>query len=75
MENENGFVDFLRNNKWKIVFIILGLTVGILMITIGFFKTLLLCMIVGACYLFGSLLDKGGIVKVKEFFDALFKRK
>ena len=51
---ENGFVKFVKNRKKIIIGVSIGLFVGILMLTIGFFATLFLaiCGCIGA--FFGS---------------------
>ena len=51
---ENGFVKFIRTHKGAIIGISLGLIVGILMLTIGFFGTLLIAICVGIGAFFGS---------------------
>jgi len=71
---KDGFTEFLRNNKWTIIIVFLGLLITILIFTINFWRTLLLCVILAVCYLMGSLLDQGGRERVKEFFQALFRK-
>jgi len=51
---ENGFVKFIKTHKGAIIGISLGLVVGILMLTIGFFPTLFLGICVGIGAFFGS---------------------
>ena len=53
-KQENGFVKFIKTHKGTIIGISLGLIVGILMLTIGFFATLLIAICVGIGAFFGS---------------------
>lgn len=69
------FKVLLLDHKWRVIWVALGLLIGILILTINFWRTLLLCIIIGLCYVFGSLMDKGGWQKVKEFLDFVLPRK
>ena len=71
----DGFLDFLRRNKWRLVLMFIGVLLVVLLFTIGFWRTLLLTVIVGICYLIGALLDEGGRARVGEFFNDLFSKK
>lgn len=53
-EKQNGFVNFVKTRKGIIIGVSLGLLVGILMLTIGFFGTLLLAICAGIGAFFGS---------------------
>ena len=53
-KKENGFVKFVKTHKGAIIGISLGLIVGILLLTIGFFSTLLIAICVGIGAFFGS---------------------
>ena len=53
-EKQNGFIKFVKAHKGVIIGISLGLLVGILMLTIGFFATLFLGICVGIGAFFGS---------------------
>ena len=55
--------EFIRQYQWTI-----------LLLTIGFFKTLLLLAIVGVCFVLGYTLDKQGTAGVKDFFNKLFHK-
>ena len=70
-----AFLDFLRRNKWRLVLVLIGVVITVLLFTIGFWKTLLLCGIIGVCYLLGALMDEGGRARVGEFFTSLFSKK
>lgn len=66
---------FWDNHRFAVILVVFGLILTILLITIGFWKTLLLFGIVGLCLLVGILLDRGGIDEVKRFFSEPFKKK
>ncbi len=68
-----GFSEFLRRFKWRILLVGFGILFTILIFSIGFWRTLLLFVIVAVCLLFGTLLDQGGRERVRQFFAALFK--
>lgn len=53
-KQENGFVKFIKTHKGAIIGISLGLIVGILLLTIGFFATLLIAICAGIGAFFGS---------------------
>ncbi|MEL7608511.1 MAG: DUF2273 domain-containing protein [Bacillota bacterium] len=65
---------WLKTNKWKVLSVAAGIVLCILIFTINFWRTLLLCAIVAVCYLVGALLDQGGIARVKEFFESLLPK-
>jgi uncharacterized membrane protein len=46
----------------------------ILFFTIGFWRTLLLMLILAICFLIGYLLDQGGPEGFRDFFKKLFSR-
>lgn len=70
----NGsFLEFVKQHKFTIVLVLIGLILSILFFTIGFWRTLLLLLILALCFLVGFLLDKGGLDGLKEFFSKLFK--
>ena len=71
----NGFLEFVKNHKFTVLFVALGLVLTILFFTIGFWRTLLLLVILGLCFLIGYLLDQGGPDSIKEFFTKLFSKK
>ena len=53
-KKKKGFVKFVKAHKCAIIGTSLGLLVGILMLTIGFFATLLLAICAGIGAFFGS---------------------
>jgi uncharacterized membrane protein len=71
----NGFLEFVKNHKFTVLFVAIGLVLTILFFTIGFWRTLLLLVILGLCFLIGYLLDQGGPDSIKEFFTKLFSKK
>ena len=71
----NGFLEFVKNHKFTVLFVSLGLVLSILFFTIGFWRTLLLLVILALCFLIGYLLDQDGPDGIKEFFNKLFSKK
>lgn len=69
-----SFGDFFGKNKWTILLVFIGLVFTILIFSIGFWRTILLCVILAVCFLLGYLLDRGGRDNVKSFFSSLFKK-
>ena len=53
-KKKNGFLKFVKAHKGVIIGMSLGLLVGILMLAIGFFATLLIAICVGIGAFFGS---------------------
>lgn len=47
----------------------MGLVIGILFITIGFFKTLLLAILIGAGFVVGGFFDRNPVVL--KFLDSI----
>lgn len=66
---------FYVEHRWTIWLVALGLLVSILILTINFWRTLLLIIVVGLCFLVGSLMDKGGWEMVKTFLDRILPRR
>ncbi|MEA4913886.1 MAG: DUF2273 domain-containing protein [Christensenella sp.] len=71
----NAFLEFVKNHKFTVLFVALGLVLAILFFTIGFWRTLLLLVILALCFLVGYLLDQSGPEGIKEFFTKLFSKK
>ena len=69
------FLQFIRDYKWRIVGIVGGIVFTILIFTINLWRTLLLALIVGVCYLIGYLLDQGGREAVSQFISDIFGKK
>lgn len=70
----NNFEEFLREHKFTILFVLGGLVLAVLLITIGFWRTLLLTAILAVCFFLGYLMDKNGADGVRGFFGRLFAR-
>ncbi len=66
---------FITAHRWAVGCVLAGLIIGILMLTINFWRTLLLCVIVGLCLLFGVLMDRGGIDTVRAFLDRILPKR
>ena len=71
----NAFLEFVKTHKFTVLFVALGLVLAILFFTSGFWRTLLLLVILALCFLIGYLLDQGGPEGIKEFFTKLFSKK
>ena len=71
----NAFLEFVKTHKFTVLFVALRLVLAILFFTIGFWRTLLLLVILALCFLIGYLLDQGGPEGIKEFFTKLFSKK
>ena len=64
-----NFFEFWNQYKWRIISVLFAA----FLFTIGFWKTLLLFVLVGIAFFIGTLLDEGGRARVGEFFRSLFK--
>ena len=71
----DNFKEFLKEHKWAIILVVLGIFIAVLLIEVGFWKTLLFVGVVGLCFLIGFLLDKDGPEGVRAFFGGLFGSK
>ena len=71
----NTFLEFVKNHKFTVLFVLIGLLLAILFFTIGFWRTILLFVILAVCFLLGYLLDQSGPDGIKEFFTKLFSKK
>ena len=52
-----------------------ALVLGILFLCIGFWRTLLLALLVALGVLIGTLMDRGGWAAVKDFFASIFQKR
>lgn len=66
---------FYGEHKWLTISAAAALVLGILFLCIGFWRTLLLAVLVALGVLLGSLLDRGGWSAVKDFFAAIFQKR
>lgn len=71
----NGtFMEFFKAHKFTILLVLFGLILTILFFTIGFWRTILLILILALCLFAGILLDKGGAEGFRDFFRKLFTK-
>jgi len=71
----NAFLEFVKTHKFTVILVLVGLVLSILFFTIGFWRTILLFIILALCFLIGYLLDQNGPDGIKEFFNKLFSKK
>ena len=69
------FKAFVKEHQWATILVAVGIVLTILLLTIGFFRTLLLAVIIAACLFIGNKLDKNGADDVKDSVEKLFKKK
>ena len=53
----NTFLEFLKNHKYTVLFVLIGLLLTILFFTIGFWRTVLIALLASAGFLFGKYED------------------
>ena len=70
----DAFLEFIKKHKFTVLLVLIGLVLTILFFTIGFWRTLLLILILAICFLIGYLLDQGGPEGFRDFFKKLFSR-
>lgn len=63
-----NFFEFWNQYKWRIISVLFAIVFAAFLFTIGFWKTLLLFVLVGIAFFIGTLLDEGGRARVGEFF-------
>lgn len=66
--------EFVIGHKWSVLCTAAGLLCGVLLLTIGFWRTLLLCMTVGCGFVLGRELDKRGAGRMKDWIRRMFNR-
>lgn len=66
---------FYAEHKWLCIMAVAALVLGILFLCIGFWRTLLLAVLVAVGVLIGTLLDRGGWPAVKDFFASIIQRR
>lgn len=69
------FSEFVKAHKFAILFAAIGILFAILFMTIGFWRTLLLIVLVGVCFFIGFLIDQNGVDGLRAFFSKLFSSK
>ena len=66
---------FYSEHKWLTIMAAAALVLGILFLCIGFWRTLLLALLVALGVLIGTLMDRGGWAAVKDFFASIFQKR
>ena len=66
---------FYSEHKWLTIMAVAALVLGILFLCIGFWRTLLLALLVTLGVLIGTLMDRGGWAAVKDFFASIFQKR
>ena len=70
--------EFFEKNKYRISLALIGLIVAVLMLTIGFFRTLLIVVLTALLFGYGYLIDRFGFSGansvIADFFKKLFHR-
>ena len=66
---------FYKQHKWLSIMAAGALVLGILFLCIGFWRTLLLAVLVAVGVLVGTLLDRGGWPAVKDFFAGIIRKR
>jgi len=70
----NAIWEFAKNHKFTVLLVLVGLVLSILFFTIGFWRTLLLFVILALCFFTGYLLDQSGPEGIRDFFHRLFSK-
>ncbi len=65
---------YIMEHKWAVGLAVYGFIAAILMLTINFWRTLLLVLLTGLGFVMGYLLDKGGVESVRAFFARVFRK-
>ncbi|MBM7581292.1 putative membrane protein [Caldicoprobacter guelmensis] len=61
---------FFKSNKGKIIGVAVGLLFGVLVLVVGFWRSLFLAICIGIGYLIGSVYDGGS--KLRMFLKKMF---
>ena len=72
---KDWFRRFYGEHRWLTIMAAAALVLGILFLCIGFWRTLLLALLVAFGVLVGTLLDRGGWPAVKDFFASIISRR
>ena len=72
---KDWFKKFYGEHRWLTIMAVAALVLGILFLCIGFWRTLLLALLVALGVLIGTLLDRGGWPAVKDFFASIFQKR
>lgn len=68
------FRELFREHKWSVVLTVIGAVIVTLMLTVGFWKTILISIIIGLCFTAGFILDSEGISGFGRIFRQLFRK-
>ncbi len=70
------FFELWQYYKWRMIGVFIALVVGIMFLTLGFFKTIFLLLLIGIGYILGQKMDdKEDIVEfIKKIFSYKFHR-
>ncbi|MDR1620338.1 MAG: DUF2273 domain-containing protein [Clostridiales bacterium] len=71
---QSAFAEFIRAHRWTVTLVVIGLIVCVLLMTIRFWWTLLICAVVGICFFLGRLMDKGGWDMARAFLDRVLPK-
>lgn len=71
---KNAFSEFFKAHRFAVIWAVVGIIICVLILTINFWRTLLVCAVVGICFFLGNLMDKGGWDMVKAFFDRVLPK-
>ena len=71
----NVFLEFVKSHKFTVILVLIGLALSILFFSIGFWRTILLSVILVICFFIGYLLDQSGPEGIRDFFHKLFGKK
>ena len=72
---KDWLIRFYGEHKWLSILAVAALVLGILFLCIGFWRTLLLALLVALGVLIGTLMDRGGWAAVKDFFASIFQKR
>jgi len=64
---------FIKKYKFRIIGVLFGILVSVMLLTLGFWRTLLISLLSGLGYAFGSMMD--GNAGVLNFIRRIFKQK
>lgn len=71
----DDIIDFIKKHSRQFVYGLIGLISAILMLTIGFFPTLLIALFVAGGIMLACAVDKVGFRGIVEIIKRLFGRK
>ena len=66
--------EFLENHTWTAILAVAGLILAVLILTVGFWKTVLILALVAVFALAGAAMDRDGGESARNFFQNLFHK-